>query len=109
MKSKILNSHIKFNLSFILFLISLVIAIFLSFKLRVVQQSVPDIIEREKQTIEREKQTLNYRLLLINETLKANYKLSGTKIHTDNYEHFYEVFLENPTVPVLYLKKICLL
>ncbi len=105
MKSKILNSQIKINLSFILFLISLVIAIFLSFKLRVVQQSVPDMIEREKQAIERKKQILNYRLFLINETLKANYKLSGTKIPAGNYEHFYEAFLENSIIPVLYLKK----
>ena len=98
MKPFLEKLHLKFNLSFILFLVFLAVAIFLSIKLRIEQQSTPDSIEREKQM-------LNYRLNLINETFKANYELSGTKIPTDNNEYFYEVFQENSTAPVLYLKK----
>jgi len=98
MKPFIEKLQLKFNLSFILLLISLVVAIFLSFKIKNVQQSVSDSIEREKQT-------LNYRLLLINETLKSNYNLSGTKIPTDKNDFLNEVFQENSTVLVLYLKK----
>jgi len=98
MNTQIVKKKFKFNLSFILFIVFLVVAIFLSIKLRIEKQNVPENFERENQI-------LSYRLLLINETLKANYKISGTKIPTDKYEHFYETFPENLIIPVLYLKK----
>ncbi len=98
MKPLLTKTKIKFNLSFILFLIFLVVSILLSYKLSLEQQSAPASIEREKQM-------LSYRLAMLNQTFKDNYKIAGEKLFIDNAQLFSELSAETQDFPVLYLKE----
>ena len=98
MKPFLEKLQLKSNLSFILFLIFLVVSILLSYKLSLEQQSAPASIEREKQM-------LSYRLAMLNQTFKDNYKIAGEKLFLDNAEIFSKLSTETQDSPVLYLKE----
>jgi len=92
----------KIDIPFILFLVFFIASIFLSFKLKVQKENCA---QQNAQQHEQEMQNLSYRLALLNQTFKDNYKIAGEKLLINNPELFTGLVFEENDIPVLYLKE----
>ena len=96
------NPPFKIDIPFVLFIVFFIASVFLSFKLKVQKETCA---QQNAQQTEQELQNLSYRLAILNQTFKDNYKLAGENLLINNPDIFTEIVLEENDIPVLYLKE----
>jgi len=95
------NLPFKIDIPFILFLVFFIASVFLSFKIKVQKENYA----QQNAQYEQEMQNLSYRLALLNQNFKDNYKIAGENLLMNNPELFTGIVFEENDIPVLYLKE----
>ena len=92
----------KINIPIILLLIFFTTSVFLSFKIRIQKEKFAEYYDQQ---YDQQNQILSYRLDLLMQTFKDNYKIAGESLLMNNPELLAGIVPGQNDIPVLYLKE----